>query len=575
MLLSCLGSPAQEDLGANPPTEARTPAETSFEHALTLQKNGLVQPAFQEFSKAVSLAPGNREYLMARDLLSSQLASSYIERGNSLANFGDLQGAQAQFKKALTLDPTNSYAQQRLHDVTEDPEHEHVLQLLASVEDVSVKPNPGKSSFHIHGDTRELYDAIARAFGIGVSYDSSLTTARVRFDVDDLDFYTAMRLAGKVTHTFWAPLESKRVIVASDTQEMRREYERMALQTFYVSNAATPAELTDVANVLRNVFDVKLVSVVPDKNVITVRAPKEEMKKISAVLDDTVRGRPEVLLDIKTYEIDLSRMREAGLSLQNTFSIFNVYAAIYAALGPNAQTVINQLQQTGSINPSSIPISSLGSLQNSPLLQPFIFFGKGWGLTAINVSPVTGQFSQNNAYTTDLEHVTLRALNGQAATMTIGNRIPISLGSFTNVSITTTGQPQVGTAFPQIQYEDLGVIFKATPHLQSSDHVILEVDLQIKGLGAQSLNGVPVLTNRHYAGSITVKDGEPSVVAGAVEDEVDKSTAGYPGIGPAGTILNNTNSNQHTRTEILIVVTPHIVRKSYRQLENVVWDTTQ
>jgi len=383
-----------------------------------------------------------------------------------------------------------------------------------------------------------------------------------------------MRLAGKVTKTFWAPVASDRVIVASDTQEMRRQYQRMSLQTFYVSNAPTLADLNDVANILRNVFEVRLTSVVPTKNVITVRAPKEQMVAISAMLDDMVQGRPEVLLDIKAYELTYDRTRQNGLSLQNNFQIFNIFSEIYRVLGPAAQPIINQLKKTGTIDPSKIPVGSLANLQGSPLLQPFLFFGKGYGLTGITVAPVTGTLSSSRSSLTNLEHVTMRASNSNPATLTLGTRFPIQLASFTNVSISQQGVPHVGAAVPQIQYEDLGLIFKATPHVQTEDNVNLELQLQIKGLGAQQLNGLPVLTNREYSGSITVKDGEPSVVAGLIQDQDTRSTAGYPGLGqiPFLSGFLNTNSRDRRRTEILIVVTPHVIRKPFHQLDTTLWD---
>jgi Flp pilus assembly secretin CpaC len=71
-----------------------------------------------------------------------------------------------------------------------------------------------------------------------------------------------------------------------------------------------------------------------------------------------------------------------------------------------------------------------------------------------------------------------------------------------------------------------------------------------------------------------VQDGEPTEIAGIVEEQVDRTGSGYPGVGQVGSVLN-TNSNQHTRTEILVVLTPHVIRKPIRHLENVVWGTIQ
>lgn len=570
-----MGTAAAGSARSGPSSQDLKLAEKSFQHALQLQKEGRLEEAFKEASMAVALVPSNLEYLTARELLRSRIAGNYIERGNLLADIGKTTEAEEQYHQALALDPQNGYAQQRLHDIEpEDPEHQHVLQLLASVEDVNVTPNSGKQNFHVRGDTRDLYEAIAKAFGIGINYDSAVTSRRVTFDVDGLDFYTATRLAGKVTRTFWSPVSSKRIIVANDTQEMHRQYDRMALQTFRISNALTPADLTDVMNVLRTVFEVKLGTTVAAQNIITVRAPKNQMATISAMLDDLMQARPEVLLDIKAYELDYDKLRQYGLGLPNTFQIFNVFAAIYTALGPNAGPIINQLRTTGTIDPSQVPVASLANLQGSPLLQPFIFFGKGWGLTGVSVSPITAHLSENQAETKNLEHVTLRSTTGVAATLNIGTRFPIQVSTFTNVGLSNQGLPVVGSAVPQVQYEDLGLIFKATPFLQTEDNVNLQLQLTIKGLGAQTINGNPVITNRDYSGSITVKDGEPSVVAGIIEEQFNHSTSGYPGVGqmPFLSDILNTNSREHSRTEILVVVTPHIIRKPFRHPETDLWD---
>src|SRR5215470_14495480 len=273
LLLMCAACALAEGTRATASKSDLKLARKSFEHALQLQKDGHIEEAFAEVSKAATLAPGNMEYLTALELLRSRISGGLIDRGNLLAEIGDTKSAQAEFKQALSIDPQNGYAQERLHDVTpDDPEHEHVLELLASVEDVKVNPKPGKQNFHVHGDTRSLYEAIGRAFGISFDYDQSLTSRPVNFDVDGLDFYAAMRLAEKLTKTFWAPVSSNRVIVANDNAEMRRQYQRLSLQTFYVSGATSAADLNDIANVIRNVFEVRLTSIVPSQNIITVRA---------------------------------------------------------------------------------------------------------------------------------------------------------------------------------------------------------------------------------------------------------------------------------------------------------------
>ena len=552
-------------------------AQKSFNHALELQKQGHAEEALQELIEAASLAPANMEYVTAREFMREQLASSYIDKGNLLAEVGNNEGAAGLFRTALSYDPQNGYAQQRLRDVApvdDDPEKQHILQLLASVDEVEVKPKPGKQNFHVHGDSRALYDAIGKAFGVIMSYDQGMTTRRVRFDVDDLDFNQAMRLAGKVTKTFWAPISDKMVIIAEDTQEMHRTYDRMSLQTFYVGDAIVATDLNDIVNMMRTVFDVRFTAIQQSKNIIQVRAPKDQLQTINELFDGLVQARPEILVEIKAYELDYDKLRDYGLNLPTSFTIFNVFSEIRKVLGSGAQSVIDQLKKTGTIDPSQIPASAVSNLQGSPLLQPFVFFGKGLGLTGVTVSPISAHLSFNSSEAKTLEHITVRASSGAPASMQVGTRYPIQISSFSNVTVSQTGNAVSSNTIPQIQYEDLGIILKATPHLHTGDDINMEVDLQIKALGTQSFNGVPVISQRDYKSTITVKDGEPSVVAGTIEDQETHSTSGYPGIGEIPVLrgLFSTNSKRHTRTELLIVVTPHIVRKPFKHMgPGMVW----
>ena len=221
VLLFCLACQAtgKDKSHTGPSKDEIKQAQKNFQHAVELQKAGKIDDALEAATAAAALVPGNLEYLTAREMLKLQMAGNYVQRGNQLAEKGNKAEAASQFRASLAIDPQNAYVQQRLRDVAPpgNPEREHILTLLASVDQVEVVPKPGKATFHVKGDTRALYDQIAKAFGVSVVYEQSVTIRQVRFDVQDVDFYTAMKLAGQVTKTFWAPLSKIQAIVANDT----------------------------------------------------------------------------------------------------------------------------------------------------------------------------------------------------------------------------------------------------------------------------------------------------------------------------------------------------------------------
>lgn len=555
-------------------------AEKEFKSAMELQKSGKPQEALLAVTKAAQLVPGNMEYITMAEMLRQQIIGQLLEQGNRLAEAGDTSGAAEKFHTALGIDPMNAYIAQRLHDVSPpdpDPEHTHTLELLASVEQINLQPAPGKKNFHLQGDVKQIYRQIGDAFGITMQFDQGTNSRVLRFDLDNVDFYTVMDLVGKMTKTFWAPMSSREAIVANDTQEMRKQYERMTLRTLYVPNVVAPTELNDLLNVVRTIFDMRLVSMQPGQNTITVRGPQEQVAAITSLLNNLMDARPELLIDVKEYELDTDKLRNMGINLPTDFQVFSIPSEIRRVLGPDAQSIINQLNQTGTINPAGISASDLSNLAGSPLLAPFLFFGKGQGLTGFTVPSISGTLNMNNSASYNLEHMTLRATDGEAATFMVGTKFPVVNSTFSNIAVSTNGATQIGNT-PQFTYVDLGITLKATPHYHSDGRVTLLLDMAIQSLGTQQVNSIPDILTRSYKGTITVSDGEPSVVMGAITDQELRNIQGLPVLSQLpvlNTFLSGTNpqKKEHIHNEVLVVITPHVVSKPFHdQGSSVFWN---
>jgi general secretion pathway protein D len=567
-LFFCLACVAADGTKPAVSKQDRKLAEKEIKTALDLQRAGKPEDALDAVTHAAELVPGNAQAINLREILRQEIVGKYLTQGNRLASVGDTSGAMQQFRAALVIDPQNANAAQRLHDVippsNDDPDHRHVLELLASMDEINLQPQPGKKSFHLQADARQLYNQIGTAFGVFMQFDQNFNGRPVRFDLENIDFYTAMQVAGLMTKTFWSPVSSHEAMIANDTQENRKQYERMALRTFYVGNVGTQTDLNDLVNVMRNIFDMKLVSIQPSKNTITVRAPREQVEAVASLLDNLMDAKPELMIDVKEFEIDTDKSRNIGLNLPTSFNVFSIPAEIRKVLGPDAQPVIDQLSQTGTIDPSKISASDLSNLAGSPLLAPFIFFGKGNGLTGIAVPSISGTLSMNSSVATTLEHMSLRATDGEAASFIVGEHFPIVTSTFNNVAFSAAGQTQIGST-PQFTYEDLGITLKITPHYHANGDVSLVTDLKIQGLGTQQINSLPDITTRSYVGTITVRDGESSAIAGMVTEQENLSTNGLPILSllPGLKTVASTNTKDHTHNEILFVITPHVVRKPF------------
>jgi hypothetical protein len=133
---------------------------------------------------------------------------------------------------------------------------------------------------------------------------------------------------------------------------------------------------------------------------------------------------------------------------------------------------------------------------------------------------------------------------------------PASL--FSNVSGGETQQP-----YPGAQYEDIGVKIKATPTLHPNDEVTLQLDFEIRALAGSSINGIPIITNRTLSQTVRIKEEEPTVITGLLDDEETRTLTGLPGFanfpGPAGYLFGQRGTTVQD-TEMLILITPHKLR---------------
>lgn len=560
-------------------------AQTSFRHALKLQKDA-PDEAYTEFERAADLVPRNLEYITAREVAKQRLVYEHLQKGNSELESGKQIQALADFRAALNLDPTNQFARQRLRDAVGDslPQAEAAPRIVQESPEIRVLPSGNVASFHFRGDSRQLLSSVAAAYGVSAQVDDGVPSRRVSFNVDNVSFFRAMLLAGEVTKTFWSPLGDKQILVVIDTAENRRNYERMAMRTFYIPTGSAAASsgasstLNDVVNLLRNLFEIKYVTPNPGSSTLVVRAPQATLDAATQLVEALDTSRPEVTLHIHVYQVSHTFARNIGVHIPNDFNLFNIPAGALAALGgQNIQSLINQLVASGGINQAnntaiSALLAQLQSQQNSIFSQPLATFGGGKTLTGVSLDQLSAQLSLNEGWVKTLDDATLRAIQGDSATFRMGSRYPILNASFAPVFNSAAISQVLQTnsfqaAFPSFNYEDLGLTVKATPSITSDNNVSMKLEINLRALAGQSFNGVPVIGNREYQGSINLLNGEPAVVAGQITRSETRDLSGIPGLSqiPGFNKLAGVNEKQFEYDELLVVITPQIVRRRMGQ----------
>ena len=570
-------APAQHGTPTAPPDDPKDVAQAKrqFKAGVKLKSAGQMDAALERFELASELAPHNVEFVTAREFTRQQLVMQFLKQGNQAMLDHNEIVAMADFRRALEYDPTNEYALQRLRDsipLDEEPVSRN-MRVVEQSTPIELQPAAKHQDFHYKGDGKGLLTQVAQAYGISAQFDDSVPQKRVRFDIEDVNFATAMEAATSVTKTFWVPLSAKQMLFAADTVENRRNYTRMSLRTFYLPDLATDQELTEMTNSLRVLLNLRYIA--PDKaqSTISVRAEEPVLKVAGQLLESLAGGRPEVLLDMRVYEVSSSFLRQLGTTPPAQFTLFNISPALIAGLGQNAQNLINQLIASGGINQANSQaiqalLAQLSSQASSILSTPFATFGGG--ATLFGLSGGTGTTVNVNLNQSDirsLEHVTLRASQNTAAVFKVGERYPIVNATFAPIYNSSAISKVIGNQsyiapFPSFNFEDLGLNLKATPIIHADRDVTLKLELNIRSLGTQTVNGIPIINNREYSGSITLKNGESSVITGLISSADSRSISGLPFLArvPALTYAASGHTKNATEDDLLVVITPHILR---------------
>jgi general secretion pathway protein D len=562
-------------------------ARQAFARGLTLEKKQNLNQAFYEFEEAARLVPQNIDYLTAREVTRQHLAAMHLEQGNSDLLGGRQVEALAEFGTALNLDPQNEFAQQRIRDamgpVPAQPANPP--QVVDSADKLTAKPADARRDFHFSGDSRGLLTAVATSYGLTVIFDDSFPTHHVRFDLENADFATALMAASAATKSFSVALEDTVLFAAVDNPENHRLYDRMGLRSFYIPENSTPQDLTEVMNSLRTLFEFKFVSLNAASSTITVRGPQASLEAATQFLGQLNSPRPEVLFDLKVFQVSYSYMRSIGLHVPDNFNLFNIpVAALAAALGgQNLQSEINQLIASGGINQAgnqtiSALLAQLTGQQSSIFNQPLATFGGGLTFMGLSLDQLSAVLSMNESSVRQLDHVQLRASQDKDATFKLGERYPILNASFAPISNSAAiagvvGNQSYAAPFPSVNYEDIGLTLKAKPQIHDNSDVAVELEIEFRSLGTTVTNGIPDILNREYKGGIMLKEGEQAVVAGMITQSEERTLAGLPLFSniPAFGVLTSQRTKQEEDDELLILITPHVVRSPERTEAPEIW----
>ena len=544
---------------------ACSPESTAFRLGRKAEARKDYDTAIIYFGKAIQQAPENPQYLLHDKLARTRSSAFHLKQGRQLLGEKRPDEAAGEFQKAVGVDPTNEAAAQELAKLVAaqaaaKAERDKALQQALKEQEeaakpvgVQLKPFPKETLGRVRlgqggtATSKVVFDTLAKLADLNVAYSRDFQPKALSLDLTNVKLEDALHIAALSAGVFWKVVTPNTILIIPDNPTNRRKYEEEVLRTFHLGNPLLPADRTAITTALKQVLQLTRVMDNPESNSIIIRDTPEKVAAAGELIHSLDLARGEVLVDVTILEASVDRLRNLGLAPQTTGM------GQIAALGftpPTSTTSTSGLTAT--------TLNQLGYL--------------GTRYFSIALPPVIAEALLSDSRSHVLQNPQVRVTDGQTAKLRIGSRIPFATGSFLPsfggavTGTTGTGTTGVGLlASTQFQYQDIGVNLDITPHITATGEVALHAVVEILSHSSdETIGGLtePIFGQRKIEQEIRLKEGEVSLLGGLIQRNDTRTVSGLPGLAdiPGLRYLFSTETKEVMETEVLIMLTPHIVR---------------
>ena len=538
--------------------------------------------ALESYEKAYTADPKDPAYQMAVRRMRFQAAISHVSLGQKIRAAGNLEESLNEFQKAYATDPSLAIAEQEIRRTKEMMEREKKKPAgsaaAATPEDRGLTPSQ-KSAKEMEAKsasilaipelkpiTRQistlkmnnqpikvLYETVGKLAGINVVFDSEIQPppgGKNTFTVDlsNTTLEEALDYLAIQTRTYWKPLSTNAIFVTNDNVQKRRDFEDYVVKVFYIKNSTLLQELQEISTTVRSVTEIRRAFTYGAQNAILVRGTTDQVALAEKLILDLDKPKAEVVVDIIVMQASRTKARD----LAATFTTGGVG-------GINLPITYGRAATTSTPTDTTKVATTVGSVALNGLSKISI------GDYSVAVPGALIQALLSDSTTRVLQQPQVRAVDGQKASLRIGDKVPYATGSFgggLGASVGIGVSPLVSTQF---SFAEVGVNVDMVPKIHGRDEVSLHIELEISNVSSYVKIGdisQPVISQKKIAHDIRIREGEVSLLGGLMQVQDSKLVAGLPWLSSLPILgpLFGTHHQDNSDSELLIALIPHIVR---------------
>ena len=534
-------------------------AARSFGRGENAARGGDWDAAVEYYRRAVQEAPDRNDYKIALERSMINASHEHLNQAQLAEARGELEEALREYRRASDYDPPNrqlaakvTEIERRIRDQAEtQPRNNNIAQLREQARQAG--PSPLIKLTEVlpeirfnNTSIRDILNFIANATGVNVTYDRDYQDRAYTVQLNGVTLEQALNQILSANALFYKVINQSTIMVIPDTAQKRANYEEQVIRTFFVSHA----DATELSQMINTIIRVPAMAVQPmiapnkTNNTITIRATTAVAAIIERMIESNDKPRAEVVIDVQILEIRRDRARTFGLDLSN-YGITGVFSP---ESDPRGQTSAGAAATT-TLN--TAPTFNLNTVTRGVSTADFY----------LAVPSAVVRFLETDSETKLIAKPQLRGAEGQKITLNLGDEIPVPSTVFTPLA---TGGANTNP-LTSFNYRTVGIVVEMTPRVTVEGEVILDLSVENStrsgdvNVAGQNL---PSFGTRKVVTRLRLRDGESNLLAGLLREDERKTLRGVPGLLrlPILNKLLASNDNEITQTDIVMLMTPRIVR---------------
>jgi general secretion pathway protein D len=523
--------------------------------AKELQDNPRNNPVRQEFFR-------QRDYAISQWLVRAEAfrsggqfdaADDFYRRvlkydpGNARATQGLAQTGVDRRHRALVAEADRLFKAERYRDaqdalatvLSENPSHREARQLQRLIDEKTTKP--AVAFLQLRSSVtkpvslelkdvplRTVFDVIARAGNLNFLFDKDVRAdQRTTLVVRDAQVEDVIKLILATNQLEQKVLNETTALIYPNTPQKLREYQDLVVKSFYLANA----DVKQTANLIRTILKTRDIFVDEKINLLVMKDTPNTIRLAEKLIAAQDVADPEVMLQVEVLEVGYNKLLEIGAQISPTAA-----AGVVGAAGVPGQLTLSELQSRDK------------NLVRLTFADPLFLL----------------TLHQTDGRTNLLANPQIRVRNKEKAKIHIGDRVPV---------LTTTAAAAGTFVSQSVTYLDVGLKLEVEPVVYLDDDVGIKLALEVSSITntIQTPSGtgttlVYQVGTRNTSTVLRLHDGETQVLAGLISDEDRRSAVRVPGLGevPALGRLFSSTSDNTVKTEIILLITPRLVRTMQR-----------